>query len=70
MPQAVLTSNEALQSRRARPIKRRGRTISSSAHGAGPLGPHGPLQRLLDARLCHATSSEKPSIQAPKNNAD
>ena len=70
MPQAVLTSNEALQSRRARPIKRRGRTISSSARGAGPLGPHGPLQRLLDARLCHATSSEKPSIQAPKNNAD
>jgi len=28
--------------------KRRGRTISSSARGAKPLTPHGPLQRLLD----------------------
>ena len=29
--------------------QRRGRTMSSSARGAQPLTPHGPLQRLLEA---------------------
>src|SRR5947208_1154188 len=30
------------------PDQRRGRTMSSSAGGAQPLTPHGPLQRLLE----------------------
>jgi len=31
-----------------RPIRRRGRTLSSRARGARPQSHHGPLQRLLD----------------------
>jgi hypothetical protein len=40
-----------------------------SARGAKPQAHHGPLQRLLDARLLRSTSSKAPSIQASKNNA-
>src|SRR5437588_1808218 len=36
-----------LRGRTTTPDERRGRTISSSARGAKPLTPHGPLQRLL-----------------------
>jgi hypothetical protein len=36
-----------------RPIKRRGRILSSSVRGAYPPAVHGPLQRLLGA-LSHS----------------
>src|SRR2546422_1003277 len=37
-----------LRGRTEAPNARSGRTLSSSARGASPLTPHGPLQRLLD----------------------
>ena len=38
-----------------RPIRRRGRTISSRARGARPQTRHGPLQRLLEFAPIEAT---------------
>ena len=58
-----------LRGRAEAPDQSRGCTLSPSTRGDTP-DFHGPLQRWLDARLCHATSSEAPSIQAPQNNAD
>src|SRR5437016_12082052 len=43
-----------LRGRVTTPNSRRGRTLSSRAHGAGPRAPHGPLQRLLAADIGHA----------------
>jgi hypothetical protein len=49
MPQAALTSNEALQALPKRPDWSCGRTLSPSARG-DTTELHGPLQRLLAAR--------------------
>src|SRR3979411_1263149 len=43
-----------LSGRPAVPDRRRGRILSSSARSAQPPTPHGPLQRLLDAIVCHS----------------
>jgi hypothetical protein len=48
MSQAALRSIKTLNPRRARPIKRRGRTLSFRARGADTQAFHGPLQRLLE----------------------
>ena len=58
--QAALTSEEALKSRRARPIKRRGRTLSSRARGAITQAVHGPLQRLLEVTVLGGTVRVRP----------
>src|SRR5204863_136089 len=51
-----------LRGRTTTPDKRRGRTLSPGARGAKQTTPHGPLQRLLDARsgsLCISKRSRR-----------
>jgi hypothetical protein len=70
MSQAALTSIKALNSRRKRPIKRRGRTLSSSARGAQPHASHGPLERLLERThrlpLCAPRAGAASQTQLPR----
>jgi hypothetical protein len=57
--QAALTSNEALQARRARRSMRHGRTISSRA-GGDTTDPHGRLtlvRRRIEQLINRATST-------------
>jgi len=66
MAQVALTSDKALRSRSARPIKRRGRTLSSSARGADMQACHGPLQRLLEVTVLGGTVRVRPSWRNPR----
>src|SRR5205814_6603615 len=50
LPHQILLTVK-LRGRATTPDERRGRTLSSSARGASPLTPHGPLERLLEVTL-------------------
>src|SRR5207245_8491922 len=58
-----------LRGRAPRPAKRRGRTISSSARGAQPQAPHGPLQRLLEDAFIEAAVRARTPEPKPKSTA-
>jgi len=67
--QAALTSIGAIQSRRARRSKRRGRILSSSARGADMQACHGPLQRLLEVTVLGGTVRVRPSWRNPRRHS-
>jgi len=58
-----------LRGRAPRPARRRGRTISSSARGAQPQAPHGPLQRLLEDAFIEGAVRARTPEPKPKSTA-